>query len=78
MKSKAFTKEIFSWYNFGALLLFLGLFWMFAPHAVHHAILGAAEEASHIEHIFQGVIAALGGLGLMMLEAKKMKKKISF
>ncbi len=73
MKSRAFSKEVVSWYNFGALLLFLGLLWMFLPHAVHTVILSKEQETEHIVHVFQGAVAALGGLGIMMLSQKYRK-----
>ena len=70
MKQKPFTESILTAYNFGALLLFLGLLWMFLPHAVHQLILSEEQETSHILHIVQGVIVAVGGLGFMLLGKK--------
>ena len=56
-------------YFFGSVLLFLGLFWMFLPHAYHNTLITIppAENQEHIVDIFEGVAAALGGLGFMVL-----------
>lgn len=68
---EAFTKQVISWYNFGALILFLGLLWMFLPHTVHNAILGPEEAEEHFVHIFQGVVIAIAGIVLMVLESRR-------
>ena len=66
---KAFTKEIISWYNFGAFILFLGLLWMFLPHAAHEIII--QENNDHILHVFEGAAVAITGIGLMILDRRK-------
>lgn len=55
-------------YIFGSVILFLGLLWMFLPHAVHEAIL--ADEVEHLYHTLQGVIVAVFGLGIMIVSRK--------
>ncbi|MBI2148894.1 hypothetical protein HYU23_04390 [Candidatus Woesearchaeota archaeon] len=64
-------KNIFSWYNVGALILFIGLLWMFLPHAFHERLISQIEETSHIIHIFQGVIISIVGIFVMVLSNKK-------
>jgi hypothetical protein len=64
-------KSIFSWYNFGTLILFLGLLWMFLPHAAHELLLSEIEEAEHYVHILQGTMLTLAGIGFLVLEQKR-------
>ena len=65
-------------YPLGCLLLFLGLLWLFLPHAAHEKVTGEAETL-HIEHLFQGIILTLAGLALILIhnnkEAKAQKSK---
>ena len=59
-------RSVFSIYNFGALILFFGLLWMFLSHAVHENVINQSEETSHVFHIFQGLILVLIGLFVMI------------
>lgn len=73
--------KIFTLYNLGALILFLGLLWMFLPHATHESILDQVEQegASHLSHTIHGAIAAVIGLVIMgianHIQDKNNKKK---
>ena len=73
MKDSAFESRIVSWYNFGALLLFLGLLWTFLPHAAHEVLVQELEKEgeSHITHMLQGIGIALAGLALMVMANRK-------
>lgn len=56
----------------GTLLLFLGLFWMFLPHAAHGTLTGDTEEqAEHYIHLIQGLLGALLGLGILKYDQNK-------
>jgi len=57
-------------YVFGTIILFIGLLWMFLPHALHEQVLNREEETKHIFHIFQGVLIVVIGL-LIMIKSKK-------
>jgi len=63
-------KKIISWYNFGALVLFIGLFWMFLSHAFHERLISQVEENFHIIHIFEGLLITITGLIFMLLNRK--------
>ena len=71
--ANAFDTKIISWYNFGALLLFLGLLWTFLPHAAHGLILHEveAESESHLTHMIQGMGVAIAGLAVMFMANRK-------
>lgn len=59
-------------YWIGTLVLFLGLFWMFLPHAAHGAVTGEAEqETEHYIHLIQGLLGTLIGLGILKYEQTK-------
>mgnify|MGYP001561566409 CR=1 FL=1 len=62
-------------YFFGTVLLFIGLFWMFLPHATHEKIISADENLSHITHIFQGVVLVIIGLAVMIFSNKLENRK---
>ncbi len=64
-------KKISFWYGLGFTIALLGTFWMFLPHAVHHLILGAEEEAEHYIHLIEGAALAVAGLFLMELERNR-------
>ena len=52
-------------YIFGSILLFLGLLWMFLPHAVHTS-LTREKEITHIFHTLEGFAVVVIGLGIMI------------
>ena len=62
-------------YYLGSFLLFIGLLWMFLPHAFHQKILSEKEDVEHLIHIFQGLIFVVIGLALMILSNRYKKKK---
>ena len=65
-------------YIIGSIILFLGLFWMFLPHAYHAEIVSLRESedlSSHLIHTFQGLLVALIGLTLM-IGVEKYKKRL--
>ena len=67
-------------YVIGVIFLFFGLLWMFLPHLTHEAVLSKLgqselEGESHFEHTFQGLVGTLIGLGLLMYDERKQKKK---
>ena len=57
----------------GALILFLGLLWMFLPHQYHEAILTPEQEEEHYIHIIQGIIPTILGIILMNISEKRSK-----
>ena len=57
-------------YYLGIFLLFIGLLWMFLPHALHEQVLNKEEETEHIFHIFQGALITILGL-IIMVKNKK-------
>jgi len=61
-------------YLLGGILLFIGLLWMFLPHATHAAILGEEDEAEHYVHIIQGIIPTILGLILLLWYDKRENK----
>ena len=66
--------KVFSIYNIGSFILFIGLLWMFLPHTAHELILNEIEESEHYIHLIEGLILTLSGLGLMILSQKYNKK----
>jgi len=59
-------------YYIGAVLLFIGLLWVFLPHASHAQVTETLtghgeeeEETEHYIHLLQGLIAIIAGLILM-------------
>jgi nitrate reductase gamma subunit len=67
--------KLLNWHNFGVLVLFLGLSWMFLPHATHVAIIDDEESEEHIIHVIEGGIAALAGVGLIEFENRRLKRR---
>ena len=63
-------------YTVGTVLLFLGLLWMFLPHASHALILNEKEETSHFLHIFEGLIAVVIGVTILIKTEKKIKTNL--
>lgn len=68
-----FSKKV---YWICTIILFLGLLWMFLPHAAHGVITGdAEEETEHYEHMIQGLIATVLALVGMIWNEKYSPKK---
>ncbi|MBS3161375.1 hypothetical protein J4476_01625 [Candidatus Woesearchaeota archaeon] len=61
MKTKFF-------YFFGSFILFLGILWMFIPHAFHYRMFSADY---HLFHILGGFFISVIGLLIMILSNKK-------
>ncbi len=62
-------------YGLGCIVLFLGLVWMFLPHAFHDEVLsniGEEHESTHFTHTLQGAIVAIIGLIVLILSNRKM------
>lgn len=49
----------------GIIVMFLGFFLAFLPHAVHTAA-GLGDEASHLEHVISGIILVMVSLGILV------------
>lgn len=47
-------------YTLGCILLFLGMLWMFLPHAAHEQL--TQNTSSHLLHTLQGAIVAVTGV----------------
>ena len=53
----------------GAILLFIGMFLAFLPHAFH-AKAGLDEGTSHLKHVITGIVLVLLGLGILIWNNK--------
>lgn len=62
------TKKFF--FGLGTVILFIGFFYAFLPHAVHNAV-GLGKETQHTKHVVFGAIMILVGLVLLILNEKK-------
>ena len=64
-------------YAFGCIVLFLGLLWMFLPHAYHSILLQEDEEheTSHLFHTLEGACGAVLGLIILVASNKSLKRK---
>ena len=56
-------------------MLFIGLLWMFLPHAYHQKVLSEEEEVEHLIHIFQGLIFVGIGLVIIIFSNKNRKSR---
>lgn len=52
------------------VVLFLGLLWVFLPHAFHNAIT-QENETSHYTHIIEGIIPTIIALVVMIWNEEK-------
>ena len=61
---------------FGIIFLFLGLLWMFLPHAVHDKLIEEVgkNESSHFTHTLEGAVVAALGAVLLIVEERKANK----
>ncbi|MBI3334179.1 hypothetical protein HYZ97_01725 [Candidatus Pacearchaeota archaeon] len=70
-------------YAIGCICLFLGLLWMFLPHASHAAFIESvgghadAEEIlkEHLIHTGEGLVLTLIGLWLLVCNERRQKQK---
>ena len=62
-------------YVLGTLFLFLGLLWMFLPHAIHGQVF-KEEETEHLFHILEGAVISVLGLALMIRSKKKISLRV--
>ena len=56
----------------GTILLVIGMFLAFLPHAVHIAV-GLDNETSHAKHVVTGMILVVIGLGILIYNNKALK-----
>ena len=61
-------------YFVGSVILFLGLLWMFLPHAFHNVIT-EEDETEHYVHLIQGLIITILGLFIMIITNTPSSKK---
>ena len=52
------------------VLLFIGFFFAFLPHALHNAVL-KDEGASHLNHVIFGMALVVISLGILIWNKKK-------
>ena len=57
-------------FGLGTVILFIGFFFAFLPHAIHTGV-GLGSESSHMKHVIIGSILILIGLVLLILNEKK-------
>ncbi len=56
----------------GTVLLFIGFFLAFLPHAVHVRV-GLDEETSHLKHVIIGMVLVVVALLILIYSNKKFK-----
>jgi len=56
----------------GTILLAIGFFLAFLPHAVHIAV-GLDNETSHTEHVVYGMILVVTALGILIYNNNALK-----
>ena len=56
----------------GTVLLFLGMFYAFLPHAFHGQV-SLASDAAHYSHVTYGMIGVIIGLGILVYSNKGLK-----
>ena len=66
-------KQARIFYLVGAILLFIGLFWLFLPHAYHEQIT-EEHETSHITHMIEGIIITLIATLILILADNNLEK----
>jgi len=54
---------------FGTILLFIGMFLAFLPHALHTAV-GLDEKTPHLKHVVTGIILVVIALGILIYNNK--------
>ena len=56
----------------GTILLFIGMFLAFLPHALHIKS-GLNNEASHLKHVIYGLVLLVNGLAILICNNKALK-----
>lgn len=56
----------------GTMLLFIGFFLAFLPHALHVKA-GLDEGTSHLNHVITGIVLVLTALGILIYNNKALK-----
>ena len=56
----------------GTILLVIGFFLAFLPHAVHIAV-GLNDETSHVKHVVTGMILVVVALAILIYNNKALK-----
>ena len=56
----------------GTILLFIGMFLAFLPHAFHSKI-GIDAETSHLKHVVTGLTLIVVGLGILIYNNESLK-----
>ena len=62
------SKKIFD--ILGTVLLAIGFFFSFLPHAVH---VSSGLEETHLEHVITGMVLVIIGLGILIYNNKALK-----
>ena len=57
----------------GTILLFMGMFLAFLPHALHTRI-GLDDSVSHAKHVITGIILVVLALAVLVYNNKALKK----
>ena len=59
----------------GTIILFIGFFFAFLPHAFHDAVLGEAkDEESHVKHSIYGMSMVIIGLVILVYANDALRK----
>lgn len=56
----------------GTVLLVVGFFLAFLPHAVH-IVVGLDNETSHVKHVIWGIVLVIIALGILIYNNKALK-----
>lgn len=57
----------------GTVLLFIGFFLAFLPHAIHSAV-GLSDETSHLRHVISGMVIVIIALVILVKNKAKINK----
>ena len=49
----------------GTIMLFIGFFLAFLPHAIHTSA-GLDDETSHLKHVISGIVLVVVALGILV------------
>ncbi|MBI2546437.1 hypothetical protein HYV81_04610 [Candidatus Woesearchaeota archaeon] len=57
----------------GIILLFIGMFYAFLPHALHGVVLGSLDdESSHLKHVVVGITLVVVSLGMLVYSNRRL------
>ena len=59
----------------GIILLAIGFFLAFLPHALHSRI-GLSEQTSHIKHVIYGIITIIAALAILVYNNNALSHKV--